>query len=174
MREVLEYVFDWDVVLFLKIFQQRRIKTIDHFFRLISHSADGYWYVAAIVILLIYNFEAGLGVVLPLLIAFSIELPLYKIIKEKIKRSRPFARLKGVDFLITPPDQFSFPSGHTAAAFIMAIILSYHHPQLSYPLYFWASLVSLSRIYLGVHYPTDIFAGILLGAICSITSLVIS
>jgi undecaprenyl-diphosphatase len=62
-----------------------------------------------------------------------------------------------------PSDQFSFPSGHTAAAFAMATLVSFHFPILTLPVIIWALLVGFSRIYLGVHYPTDILAGIVIG-----------
>ncbi|HDZ11068.1 MAG TPA: phosphatase PAP2 family protein, partial [Bacteroidetes bacterium] len=62
-----------------------------------------------------------------------------------------------------PPDQYSFPSGHTAAAFLMAQLLGYQLPFLVLPLYILAGLIGYSRIYLRVHYPLDVFFGAVLG-----------
>ena len=73
--------------------------------------------------------------------------------------------------LITPSDKFSFPSGHTAAAFVFANIVVAFFPSLSIPLYLFATLVGLSRVMLGVHYPGDILAGMVLGLACSWAAL---
>ena len=60
----------------------------------------------------------------------------------------------------------SFPSGHTAGAFALATSLTIVHPKwyVAVPAYTWAGMVGYSRLYLGVHYPTDIFAGAVVGA----------
>ena len=66
-----------------------------------------------------------------------------------------------------PSDEFSMPSEHTAAAFVMASLTAYFYPDLSLFAYSWASLIGLSRVILGVHYPTDIAAGAILGLGCA-------
>lgn len=173
MKNFIEFVIGMDQFIFLQIFQQTGRRYVDYIFRMLSRSADGYLYFPLFIALFFFDTQSGPAIFYSTLLAFGMELPLYKIIKNSVKRLRPFARLQGISFLMAPPDQFSFPSGHTAAAFIVAIIIGYHHPVFTYPLYCWASLVGLSRIYLGVHYPTDILAGSVLGLICSLMGLVI-
>ena len=139
----------------------------------ISHSANGYYYPFIPVILKLINSEAWLSFLIISLISFAIELPVYKIIKHKVKRSRPYEVRDNIKSRIMPSDKFSLPSGHTSAACIIAINLSYFYPLLIAPLAIWSLLVGISRIYLGVHYPTDILAGIMLGTLCSVSAIVI-
>lgn len=106
-----------------------------------------------------------------LLLALLIERPVYFILKNGFKRNRPQAALKDFQSLVTPSDQFSFPSGHTSAAFLVAVISGVFIPILLFPLLFWAALVGLSRIVLGVHFPTDTVVGMVLGISVAIYSL---
>ena len=103
--------------------------------------------------------------------AFLIERFIYFVVKNSLKRNRPEAALKNFRSIITPSDQFSFPSGHTSAAFMMATLLSFHFPSLLIPLYCWATLVGCSRVVLGVHFPTDILVGSILGIGTALFSL---
>jgi undecaprenyl-diphosphatase len=106
-------------------------------------------------------------------LAFALERLLYKLIKSSVKRDRPCAVLANIQHRVTPPDQFSFPSGHTAAAFVICTLICYYFPILIVPVLAWALLVGLSRIYLGVHYPTDILAGMLIGTSSGATGLLL-
>lgn len=86
-------------------------------------------------------------------------------IKNTVRRPRPFVN----DPTIIPADaagSFSFPSGHTSQAFATATSLSIAYPKwyVIAPAYLWASSVAYSRMYLGVHYPSDVLAGALVGA----------
>lgn len=131
--------------------------------RQISRSGDGPLYATAGVLVLWLDNSAGVAVVCTLLLAFSIELPTYLFLKNSVRRRRPPEAIKGTRAWLEPSDEFSFPSGHTAAAFVMACILSDGYPEFSPWLFIWATLVGLSRVTLGVHFPGDIMAGAILG-----------
>jgi len=106
-----------------------------------------------------------------LALAFAIERPVYFILKNGFKRHRPQQALQNFRSVITPSDQFSFPSGHTSAACLVATLLGYFFPLLIIGLCFWAALVGFSRVVLGVHFPTDTLVGAILGLSSAIFSL---
>lgn len=104
-------------------------------------------------------------------LAYLLEIPVYLLLKKCLKRERPCNRISELQAHIVPSDKFSLPSGHTAAAFLMASLLAYFYPTLSVFAYVWASCIGISRVLLGVHYPSDILAGALLGLSISLISL---
>ncbi|MFT3983087.1 MAG: phosphatase PAP2 family protein [Lachnospiraceae bacterium] len=90
------------------------------------------------------------------------------ILKPSFARIRPCSINTSVKLLITCPKDFSFPSGHTAASFTAVSALYFCRQKLWLPALLLASLISFSRLYLYVHYPSDIIAGTLLGVICGL------
>ena len=89
------------------------------------------------------------------------------IIKHLIKRSRPFITIKERTLLIARPLTYSFPSGHSASSFTVAGIFILMNSSMSVYITILASLIAFSRLYLDVHYPTDVLTGIILGLLCS-------
>jgi undecaprenyl-diphosphatase len=81
------------------------------------------------------------------------------VVKRAVKRRRPALDIQ----VSVPPDRFSFPSGHTAAAFAVAVAMSGVHPLLLPPLLLVAIVVGYGRMYLGGHYPLDVGAGAAVG-----------
>lgn len=89
------------------------------------------------------------------------------ILKHLVQRSRPFVNLPAMDLLIAKPLSYSFPSGHTASSFAAVGILWREFKRYRIYMVTLAALIAFSRMYLYVHYPTDILGGILLGLACS-------
>jgi membrane-associated phospholipid phosphatase len=89
-------------------------------------------------------------------------------LKYSINRQRPYLTYPDIDNVITESSR-SMPSGHTSIAFATATSLSLNFPKwyVAVPAYSWASMVAYSRMHLGVHYPSDILVGALVGSGCA-------
>lgn len=142
--------------------------------RRISRTGDGPLYAIIGMALLLFGGAEGAAVVITALAAFAIELPAYLWLKRAVRRNRPHAAIRGVQAWLVPADEFSFPSGHTAAAFLMAFVLCDAYPALSPWAFVWAALVGASRVNLGVHFPGDVAAGAILGSACATFALVLT
>lgn len=88
------------------------------------------------------------------------------LLKNLVKRPRPFTSLSDFELLISAPTSYSFPSGHTGSSFAVAGILASQIKKSRYYVFALAILIAFSRMYLYVHYPGDVIAGIVLG-LCS-------
>jgi undecaprenyl-diphosphatase len=89
---------------------------------------------------------------------------LFKILKRLSRRPRPCQLEPHCWSKVLPPDQFSFPSGHTMTAFAIALVVSDYYPSLEAPLVFLALSIAVSRVVLGMHFLSDVLAGIVLGS----------
>lgn len=88
------------------------------------------------------------------------------ILKPMLARIRPFDVNTAIKLLINKLRDFSFPSGHTSASFTAASVLFFRKSKLFVPSLVLAFLISFSRLYLYVHYPSDVLAGLVLGVLC--------
>ncbi len=162
-RSVLEYIQRGDVSTFNWCMRRKRRQLFTRIGRLLSKTADGPYYAAAPLALWPVDAAAALTLFTALAAAFAVERPLYAVLKHSLKRNRPADALPGFESFIVPADKFSFPSGHTSGAFLVATATGWIFPALLPPLYLWAALVGTSRVFLGVHFPSDIAVGALMG-----------
>ncbi|RSR25108.1 phosphatase PAP2 family protein, partial [Acinetobacter baumannii] len=96
---------------------------------------------------------------------------IYKFLKHKTTRPRPYQVHQVIVLGERPLDHFSFPSGHTLHAVMVTIVLGYIQPVLLAAMLPFMVLVALSRMVLGLHYPSDVIVGALIGA--AVASLII-
>ena len=96
-------------------------------------------------------------------IAGILGLIVYKLLKKLLVRERPYIGLVGIDCAMPPLDRYSFPSGHTLHAVMFATLTAHYLPGLSLVFGGFAVLVAVSRVILGLHYPTDVVVGAALG-----------
>ena len=137
--------------------------------RAISFMGDG-WLYLLVALLSLLSHGLNHPYFWMLLLGFLFERPSYYLIKNTLKRQRPFHLLKQPAYL-EPSDEFSLPSGHTSAAFLFAVISATFMPQYLIAFLLMATLIGLSRVVLGVHFLSDVFLGAILGISYAIISI---
>jgi undecaprenyl-diphosphatase len=132
----------------------------------VSRLGDGWiWLVVALALLLAER-GAALATVLQMLGSAAVGLPLYVALKRRMARPRPCATEgSGLRALVPALDRYSFPSGHTLHAVAFTVVVLGHDPWLAGVLVPFTILVALSRVVLGLHYPSDVLAGATLGSL---------
>ncbi|WP_372882419.1 phosphatase PAP2 family protein [Psychromonas sp.] len=132
---------------------------------IISKSGDGYIQLLLPALYYLISSKAQACFFLLAMTTFILERLLYFCLKHTLRRRRPPQVVPYFRSIVQASDQFSFPSGHAMAAFTLAGLFTFHLGVIALPLYIWAGLVAISRVILGVHFPTDIVAGALFGTI---------
>ena len=105
-----------------------------------------------------------------ILASLSVSQVFVQLLKRVLSRERPYNILQNINTFGIKLKDYSFPSGHTTASFSMATILSLYMPQLMIAFIAIAFMVGISRIYLAVHYPSDVLVGIILGTASSVVT----
>jgi undecaprenyl-diphosphatase len=142
-------------------------------FSAISKLGDGvFWYVLIVLLPVVYG-ETALYPALRMAAVGLIGLGLYKYLKSRLVRERPYISLAGIVPGTRALDRYSFPSGHTLHAVSFTTLAVRSFPELAWLLVPFAALVAASRVVLGLHYPTDVAAGALIGATLAVLSMVL-
>lgn len=156
--------------LYLNHFSRRHYIAL--FFRVISRLGDGmFWLLMLITVWVVQGIQYSLEI-LYLLLGSLLGTAIYKLLKTKTIRPRPFQVHQVIRLGERPLDHFSFPSGHTLHAVMGTVVFGYIQPLLLVLMLPFTLLVALSRMVLGLHYPTDVIVGAFIGA-CVATFIVL-
>jgi undecaprenyl-diphosphatase len=107
---------------------------------------------------------AGKSLLWATVLSFLLSTAVVHLIKRRVKRLRPVAHTE-VRFLVPETRHGSFPSGHTATTFALALVLAWHFPVWAVPLFLLAAVIGYSRVYVGVHFLSDVVAAAVIGMV---------
>jgi undecaprenyl-diphosphatase len=142
-------------------------------FAAISKLGDGvFWYVLIVLLPVVYG-ESAFYPALRMAVVGLVGLGLYKYLKSRLVRERPYIALAGITPGVRALDRYSFPSGHTLHAVSFTTVAVTSFPELAWLLVPFAALVAASRVVLGLHYPSDVAAGAVIGAALAVLSMVL-
>jgi undecaprenyl-diphosphatase len=148
-----------------------RRRRIAQFFTIISRLGDGiFWYALIGLLPLIYGHSALIPV-MTMVVAGAVGIIIYTLLKSATARPRPFTSNPQIRREALPLDEFSFPSGHALHSASFTIIATFSFPELAWILVPFAALVAMSRVVLGLHYPSDVMVGLALGAVLGLASV---
>ena len=155
-----------------------RRQTIRSLFRGVSRLGDGvFWYSLMLIMpVLVDPSHPVLGVkaAFVMLLAGGLGLTIYKLLKTRMLRERPFIGLIGIECAMLPLDHYSFPSGHTLHAVLFSTMAMHFCPALAIVLVPFTGLIAASRVVLGLHYPSDVLVGALLGWLVAQVSILLA
>lgn len=168
MNTFLQSVQNLDGEILLQIQQHLRTDMLTPFMKIVTFLGNGgwFWILCAVVLLAVPKTrKTGYAAVLSLIFGVIVT---NLFLKNIVARPRPFAEIEALIPLIAKPTDFSFPSGHTTASFAVALVMLRMLPKkIGIPAVVLAALVAFSRLYLGVHYPTDVLTGFVVALVGS-------
>lgn len=167
---MLNTIHQWDVFTFRRIVARPASSLLVRVARYVSHTGNGYLYPLVPMVALVAGLEKPLTFLQFALTAFGMERVVYQFAKKGVRRRRPANILPNYSSVIIASDEFSFPSGHSSAAFLMVTLLVIFYGPMFAALYLWSAAVAMSRVILGVHFPTDIIVGSLMGVLVALST----
>ena len=130
----------------------------------VSRLGNGWIWFAILAIVPWVVGSSGPSAAVRLFAVGAVDILIYRIIKRWIARPRPFRECEGIVERVRSLDEFSFPSGHMLHAVACSLILTVYYPKIAWVVWPFTLLIAVSRVILGLHYPSDVIAGAALGA----------
>jgi undecaprenyl-diphosphatase len=173
MTAVLQYFNQLEIGLCLRVNRYGRPEAVRRFFSIISRMGDGgAWLALGGVVLLVHGARA-VPFILQAVAVAVIGVTIYKLMKGRLIRERPYIANGDILCGAPPLDRYSFPSGHTLHAASFTVLFGDFEPLLLFVAAPFAVLVAISRIVLGLHYPSDVFAGAAIGIALAVAGLAV-
>lgn len=148
-------------------------RALTRLLRIVSRLGDGVFWYTLMVLLAVLGGARGQRAALHMALVGLVAAALYKVLKRWTRRPRPFRSHADITAYVAPLDEFSFPSGHTLHAVSFSLVALGWFPVLAPLLIPFTLLVALSRVVLGVHYPSDVLAATLVGVLLAQMSWVL-
>lgn len=147
-------------------------QSVERLFAIISRLGNGVFWYSLMTFIFVFDYSAyGTKAVLHMAVMGIIGVLIYKYLKTHMVRQRPSMTWNQIHRGTAPLDLYSFPSGHTLHAVSFSLIASFYYPGLAWILLPFTTLIALSRVILGLHYPTDVIVGAIIGGVLAITSI---
>ena len=140
------------------------------FFNTVSRIGDGWLWFGIVACLPWAGGPAGPSAAVRMIGVGLVDILIYRVVKRWIARPRPFRSCPGIRECGRSLDEYSFPSGHTLHSVACSIILTAYYPPAAFVVWPLTVLIATSRVVLGLHYPSDVIVGAVIGAITSIVS----
>lgn len=155
---------EWDAACVRRLNRATAYRPCLSLFHWASRLGDGSLWVVVVLFLPLLEGAAGLRCAVQMTLVAALCAILYKIVKQLTARPRPYAQLGGIQLGARALDEFSFPSGHTLHAVALTLTLAGYFPAIALVLTPFVLLIAASRVILGLHYPSDVLAGALIGS----------
>lgn len=159
-----------DEWLCLRLNGATRLAPLRQLFRAVSWLGNGIFWYGLMLAMLVQGGAQAAPAVLHLIVVGAVCTTTYRLLKRGTSRPRPYQLIPAVALGAAPLDVYSFPSGHTLHAVAFSMVAASHYPSLAALLAAFTGLTAVSRVVLGLHYPTDVVAGALIGGAIAGTS----